>query len=117
MPRVFLLSWDNGILSQWTPPYKPQYNGVVERRNRTLLDMVRSMLGKADLPKSFWGYTLETNVYILNRVPSKSVEVTPNEIWTNKKPYLFHMKVRGSPAYVKRTMSDKLKLNLTGVYL
>ena len=44
---------DIGILSQWTPPYTPQHNGVAERRNRTLLDMVRSMMGKAELPKSF----------------------------------------------------------------
>ena len=35
---------DNGIVSQWTPPYTPQHNGVSERRNRTLLDMVRSMM-------------------------------------------------------------------------
>ena len=53
---------DNEILSQWTPPYTPHHNGVVERRNRTLLGMVRSMMGKADLPKSFWGYALETAV-------------------------------------------------------
>ena len=71
---------DNEILSQWTPPYMPQHNGVAERRNRTLLDMVRSMMSKAGLPKSFWGYALETAVYILNRVPSKSVEGTPYEI-------------------------------------
>ena len=35
---------ENGILSQWTPPGTPQHNGVFERRNRTLLDMVRSMM-------------------------------------------------------------------------
>ena len=44
---------NHGIQSQWTLPYMPQHNGVVERRNRTLLDMVRSMMGKADIPKSF----------------------------------------------------------------
>ena len=44
---------DNGILSQWTPPYTPQHNGVLERRNRTLLDMVRSMMSNSELPKSF----------------------------------------------------------------
>ena len=87
----------------------PQHNGVAERRNRTLLDIVRSMIGKASLPKSFWGYALETVVYILNKVPCKSVKVTPYEIWTNKKPYLSLMIVWGSPAYVKRTMSDKLE--------
>ena len=100
---------DNGILSQWTPPYTPQHNGMAKRRNRTLLDMVRSIMGKADLPKFFWGYALEIVVYILNRAPSKSVEVTPYEIWTNKKPYLSHMKVWGCPAYVKWTISDKLE--------
>ena len=89
--------------------YILQHNGVVERRNLTFLDMVRSMMGKADLPKSFWGYALETVVYILHKVPSKSVEVTPYEIWTNKKPYLSHIKVWGCPAYVKRTISDKLE--------
>ena len=68
-------------------------------------------MGKANLPKFFWGYALETTVYILNRVPSKSVEVTPYEIWTNKRPYFSHMKIWGSPAYVKRTISDKLEVN------
>ena len=100
---------DNGILFQWTPPYTPQHNGVAEKRNQTLLDMVRSIMGKVDLPKSFWGYAFETAVYILNRVPFKSVEVTPYEIWTNKKPYLSYMKVWGCPAYVKQTISDKLE--------
>ena len=66
-------------------------------------------MGKADLPKSFWGYALEIAVYILNRVPSKSVEVTPYEIWTNKKPYLSYMKIWGCLAYVKRTILDKLE--------
>ena len=44
---------DSVILSQWTPPYTPQHNGVAKKRNRTLLDMVSSMMGKEDLPKSF----------------------------------------------------------------
>ena len=41
---------ENGIVSQWTPPGTPQHNGVSERRNRTLLDMVRSMMPGTDLP-------------------------------------------------------------------
>ncbi|KAL0427517.1 UNVERIFIED_CONTAM: hypothetical protein Slati_2926500 [Sesamum latifolium] len=48
------------ILSQWTPPGTPQLNGVAERRNRTLLDMVRSMMSFTELPPSFWGHALET---------------------------------------------------------
>ena len=66
-------------------------------------------MGNANLPKSFWSYALETAVYILNRVPSKSIDITPYEIWINKKPYLSHKKVWGYPAYVKRILSDKLE--------
>ncbi|KAL0286987.1 UNVERIFIED_CONTAM: hypothetical protein Sradi_7135200 [Sesamum radiatum] len=51
---------ENGIISQWTPPGTPQLNGVSERRNRTLLNMVRSMMSFTELPLSFWGYALET---------------------------------------------------------
>ena len=68
------------ILSQLTPPGTPQRNGVSERRNRTLLDMVRSMMSLTDLPLSFWGYALETAAFTLNRAPSKSVETTPYEL-------------------------------------
>jgi transposase InsO family protein len=69
-----------GIVPQLTPPGTPQWNGVSERRNRVLLDMVRSMMSQADLPLSFWGYALETAAFTLNRVPSKSVKKTPYEI-------------------------------------
>jgi hypothetical protein len=53
-----------------------------ERRNRTLLDMVRSTMSQTDLLLSFWGYALETATFTLNRVSTKSVERTPYEIWT-----------------------------------
>ena len=64
-----------------------------ERRNQTLLDMVRSMMSQSDLPISFWGYTLETAAFILNRVPSKAVEKTPYEMWTGKTPSLTFLKI------------------------
>ena len=97
-----------GIVSQLIPPGTPQWNGVSERRNRTLLDMVRSMMSQSDLPISFWGYALETAAFILNRVPSKAVEKTPYEIWTGKIPSLSFLKIWGCDAYVKRQVSDKL---------
>ncbi|KAJ9552454.1 hypothetical protein OSB04_016499 [Centaurea solstitialis] len=61
-----------GIVSQLTPPYTPQMNGVSERRNRTLLDMVRSMMCHSTLPISFWGHALKTAAHILNRAPTKT---------------------------------------------
>ncbi|KAK1618426.1 hypothetical protein QYE76_023943 [Lolium multiflorum] len=98
-----------GILSQLTPPGTPQRNGVSERRNRTLLDMVRSMMSLTDLPLSFWSYALETAAFTLNRAPSKSVETTPYELWFNKKPKLSFLKVWGCEAYVKKLQPDKLE--------
>ena len=55
------------IVSLLTPPRTPQCNGVSERRNCALLDMVRSMTSLTDLPLLFWGYALETATFTLNR--------------------------------------------------
>nr|GEW53947.1 zinc finger, CCHC-type [Tanacetum cinerariifolium] len=75
---------DHEIIAHRTPPYPPQHNGVLERRNRTLLDMVRSMMSQTTLPKSFWDYALETATRILNIVPTKKVEKTPYENVTSR---------------------------------
>nr|GEU61287.1 retrotransposon protein, putative, Ty1-copia subclass [Tanacetum cinerariifolium] len=61
----------HGIIAPNTPPNTPQHNGVSEKKNRTLLDMVRSMMSQTTLPKSFWDYALETAARILNMVPTK----------------------------------------------
>ena len=98
-----------GIVPQLTPPGTPQRNGVSERRNRTLLDMVRSMMSLTDLPLSFWGYALETAAFTLNRAPSKSVETTPFEIWFDKKPNVSFLKIWGCDAYVKKLQPNKLE--------
>jgi hypothetical protein len=83
---------------------------VSERMNQTLLDMVRSMMSQIDLLLSFWGYALETAMFTLNRVPTKSIERTPYEIWTEKHPILSFLKVWGCEPYVKRLLSGKLTL-------
>ena len=99
----------NGILFEWTSPFTPQLNGVAERRNRTLLDMVWSMMCFSNLLVSFWGHALEMAAYILNKVPSKSMSSTPYEIWSEKKTYLKYFKVWRCPAYVKRNFGYKLE--------
>ncbi|KAI3751915.1 hypothetical protein L2E82_23009 [Cichorium intybus] len=75
-----------GIVSQLSPRRTPQLNGVAERQNRTLLDMVCSMMSRASLPIHFWGYALETAAHILNLIPTKKVAKTPREMWTGKVP-------------------------------
>jgi hypothetical protein len=72
--------------------------------------MLMSMMSQTDLPLSFWCYTLKTVVFTLNRVPTKSVERIPYEIWTRKHPELSFLKVWGCEAYIKCLMSDKLTL-------
>ena len=62
-----------------------------------------------DLPLSFWGYALETTAFTLNRAPSKSVQMTPYELWFGKKPKLSFLKVWGWDAYVKKFQPDKLE--------
>ncbi|GJR24681.1 retrotransposon protein, putative, ty1-copia subclass [Tanacetum coccineum] len=71
------------INMSFTPPYTPQHNDVSERRNRTLLDMVRSMMNLTTLPLSFWDYALESATRILNMVPTKKALVkrdTPDKL-------------------------------------
>ncbi|GKD57115.1 retrotransposon protein, putative, ty1-copia subclass [Tanacetum coccineum] len=102
---------EHGIIAHRTPPYTPQNNGVSERRNQTLLDMVRSMMSQTTLPKSFWDYALETAARILNMVPTKKVDKTPYEIWHGQAPKLSYLRVWGCEAFVKHdtlTKPDKL---------
>ena len=58
-------------------PTLGEKNGVAERRNRTLMDMVRSMMSYSNLPLGLWMEALETAIHILNRVPSKSEGCPP----------------------------------------
>ena len=63
-----------GIVVQYTMP------GTPKRRNKTLMDMVRSMVSNTDLPNSMWGDALKMAMYLLNRVPMKAVSKTPFEL-------------------------------------
>ncbi|GJT38811.1 retrotransposon protein, putative, ty1-copia subclass [Tanacetum coccineum] len=98
-----------GIVQQLTPPYTLQHNGVSERRNRTLLDMVRSMMNLTTLPLSFWDYALEFATRILNMVPAKKVDKTPYELWYGKISNLSYLKVWECEALVKRDTPDKIQ--------
>jgi hypothetical protein len=84
---------ENSIVTQYSMSGEPQQNGVAERQNRTLIDMVRSMLSYSDLPVELWMEALKIVVHILNRVPNKSVPKSPYELWTGRKPSLRHLRV------------------------
>ncbi|KAL0289281.1 UNVERIFIED_CONTAM: Retrovirus-related Pol polyprotein from transposon TNT 1-94 [Sesamum angustifolium] len=59
---------EEGIEHQTTVSYNPQQNGVSERKNRTVMEMARSMLQEKHLPKAFWAEAVYTAVYLLNRI-------------------------------------------------
>ena len=102
---------EHGIVVQYTMPGSPDQNGVAERRNQTLLDMVRSMLSNSTLPKSLWAEALKTATYILNRVPTKAVPKTPFELFKGWKPSLQHMRVWGCPSEVRIYNPHEKKLD------
>lgn len=63
----------HGIKIQFTTGYKPQYNGVVERKNRAIINMVRSMLKCGNLSNEYWVEAVACAIYVINRFPTKSV--------------------------------------------
>lgn len=70
-----------GLERHYTAPYSPQQNGVVERRNRTVLEMVRCNLKTMQMPDMLWGEAVAYSVYVLNRVHSKALkDSTPYEM-------------------------------------
>jgi transposase InsO family protein len=65
---------ERGVHRQLTAPYSPQQNGVVERRNQSVVAMARCMLKAKHLPGYFWGEAVSTAVHILNRVPTRALD-------------------------------------------
>lgn len=100
-----------GIIHEVTPPYTPQHKGAAERRNRTIMNMVRSMLKCKKVPKYLWGEAVSTAVYILNKSPTKRLDdVTPEEVWSGCRPSVAHFKVFGAVCY--KHVPDQLRKNL-----
>lgn len=102
-----------GIKTQLTVPKTPQQNGIAERKNRTLIEMTRCMLASSGLHKQFWGEAVTTANHIINRLPSKSVETTPYELWHNKQPNLNYFHTFGTPVFAHVPKDQRQKLDNT----
>ena len=93
-----------GYSHTFSAPITPQSNGVVERKNRTLIEMSRTMLHEYTLPQSFWAEAVHTACYILNRVTYRSkLGKTPYELYKNKLPTLAHLKPFGCTCYILKS--------------
>ena len=91
-----------GINRHLTAPYSPQQNGVVERRNRTLLEMTRSILKHMKVPNYLWGEGVRHATYLINRVATRVLKTqTPYEALKGRKPTIEHLRVFGCIGYAK----------------
>ncbi|GKV39214.1 hypothetical protein SLEP1_g47020 [Rubroshorea leprosula] len=105
----------HGIKRQLTTAYTPQQNGVCERKNRTILIMVRSLLKKSSIPKNFWPKTVNWSIHILNRSPTLTVQnMTPEEAWSGRKPGVDHFKIFGCITYAHIPDEKRKKLDDKG---
>ncbi|GJY96075.1 zinc finger, CCHC-type containing protein [Tanacetum coccineum] len=103
---------ENGIARQLTAPYSPQQNGVVERRNRTIMSTTRCMMKATNMPQNFWAEAVRHAIYILNSVPTKALEdITPYEAIKQRKPNLENLRIFGCIAYAKVPSQHLTKLD------
>ena len=94
---------ENGIRRNISATYTPQQNGVVERKNRTVQEMARTMLNDSKVSDVFWVQAIHTAVYTLNRCLLRSnSDKTPYELWKGRSANVKHFKIFGSKCYIKR---------------
>ncbi|XP_061998818.1 uncharacterized protein LOC133716093 [Rosa rugosa] len=92
-----------GVSHEFSAPITPQQNGIVERKNRVLLDMARVMLHAAGLSTNFWAEAISTACYTINRVFFRpGTDQTAYELWKGKKPNVGYFHIFGSPCYILR---------------
>jgi hypothetical protein len=91
---------DEGVQRHYSTPYNQQQNGVVERRDRTVVWMSRALLKQRGILSVFWGGAVVTTVYIFNHSLTKALNgSTPYEAWHGRKPAVSHLQVFGCLAF------------------
>jgi hypothetical protein len=98
-----------------TTPYNPQQNGVAERKNRTIMEVVKTMIHDQDLPMHLWDEAARTTVYVQNILSHSALGFkTPEEIFSGKKPKVSHLKIFGCPVFVHILKERRTKLDPSG---
>jgi hypothetical protein len=101
---------EEGIKHEFSSPYTPQQNGVVERKNRTLLDMARTMLDEYKTPDRYWAEAINAACYSINRLYLHWIlKKTSYELLTGKKPNVPYFRVFGSKCFILIKRGRKFK--------
>src|SRR3954465_2572553 len=91
-----------GFTHEFSAAYTPQQNGVLERKNQTLIEMARTMLAEYKTPIRFWAEAINIACHIINKVYlHKFLKKTSHEIITGKKPNVSYLRVFGAPCYIR----------------
>ena len=100
---------EHGIEHNFSAPRTPQQNGVVERKNRSLEEIARTLLNDTSLPKYFWAEAVNTACYIMNRALIRPIlKKTPYELYNGRKPNISHLHVFGCKCFVLNNGKDNL---------
>jgi len=99
-----------GIIHEVTSPYSPESNGVDERKNRTLKEMMNAMLNSFNAPDNLWGEALLTTCFLQNKMPRKKTGITSYELWKGFQPNLKYLRVWGCLAKVMLPDPKKRKI-------
>jgi transposase InsO family protein len=90
---------EEGIKHEFSAPYTSQQNGVVERKNRTLIDMARTMLGEYKTPERFWSEAVNTACHAINRLYlHRLLKKTSYKLLTGNKPNVSYSVYLGANA-------------------
>ncbi|BBG97094.1 transposable element gene [Prunus dulcis] len=101
----------HGIISQRSCPSTPQQNGVAERKNRHLLDVVRTLLLESSTPSRFWCEALSTDVHLINRLPSPTLHHnSPFTKLFGRPPSYSNLRTFGCVCYVHLPAHERTKL-------
>lgn len=104
-----------GITHEVIAPYTPQHNGLVERRNKIVMNMARCLLREKTVSRELWGEAVSTAVYVLNRCPMKRLtSKVSHAIWTSMKPFVKHFKIFRSLAFCHIADQKRSKLEDKG---
>jgi hypothetical protein len=107
---------EEGIKHEFSSPYTPQQNVVVERKNRTLLDMARTMLDEYKTLDRFWAEAINTACYSINRLYlHRILKKTSYELLNGKKPNVSYFRVFGSKCFILIKRGRKSKFALKAV--